>query len=394
MSATESQYGVMSLHALTFVEEPQGVMVGRAEIGSYAIFPEAGAEAVRHLLAGMPLADVGEWYEARYGDPLDLEDLRGTLAELGFLRQPGDPDPLPVRGQRLGRWAFSPPAWAFYLAVTVGASVLMMTDITLRPSYRTLFFTSHMSLINVSLALGQFPCIALHEFYHSLAGRRLGLPSRFSVGRRLYYLVAETQLNSLYSVPRRQRYLPFLAGSLMDIVSVSILTLLCAVLRAAGAPPWLAGYALALAFTGVLRLLWQLLFYLETDLYFVISTAVGSTDLQNAARYLLRCWVGHTFHRSVEIEPDTWTDHDLRVARFYAPLLVLGYAFSIATLLWAGLPATVRFVTTLWHRFDGSRPLTIGLFIDSVVFILLSGIQLALLGYFTIRDWRAKRRTS
>lgn len=393
MSATESEQTVLPLHALTFVTEPQGVMVGRAETGSYAVFPQAGAEAVRRLMDGVPVAEVDDWYRNSYGSSLDLQDLRETLADLGFVRQPGDRDPQPVRGQRLGRWAFSAPAWACYAAVTLAAVVMMIMEPSLRPSYRRLFFTSHLSLINVSLALGQFPCIALHELYHSLAGRRLGLPSRFGVGRRLYYLVAETQLTSLYSVPPRQRYLPFIAGSLADVVVVSSLTLLSGVLNASGAPPWLAGFAAALAFTGVLRLLWQLLFYLETDLYFVISAAVGSSDLQNAARYLIRRRWARLFRRTVDVDPDTWTSYDLRVAGFYAPLLVLGYACSIAMLLWVGLPSTLRFATTLWHRFDGTQPLTVGAFVDSALFIFLSGGQLVLLVYFTLRDWRAKGRT-
>ncbi|HEY5845439.1 MAG TPA: hypothetical protein VIT42_01495 [Microlunatus sp.] len=394
MSARETEQTGLLLHPLTFVAEPQGVMVGRAATGSYAVFPEAGAEAVRRLMNGASVAEVANWYKNAFGSSLDMKDLHETLADLGFLRQPGDREPEPVRWQRLGRWAFSAPAWICYVAVTLVAVAMMIMEPTLRPSYRRLFFTSHLTLISVGLTLGQFPCVAVHEFSHALAGRRLGLPSRFSLGRRLYYLVAETQLTSLYSVSPRQRYLPFLAGMLADVVMVSSLTVLAGLLNVSGAPGWLGAFAAALAFTGVLRLLWQFLFYLETDLYFVISTAVGSSDLQNAARYTIRRRWDRLVGATADLDADNWTSYDLRVARCYAPLLVLGYGFSIGMLLWVGLPSIWRFLTILWHRFDGTQPLTVGVFVDSALFVLLSGGQLVLLIYFTLRDWRARQRTA
>jgi hypothetical protein len=403
MTATPTRAAVSPLHRLTFVEEADGVMIGRPDTGSYALFPAAGADAVRLLGQGATPEELASWHVDRYGAPLDVADFTDTLSQLGFVRDPDDADDWsdrPVGWQRVGRWCFSPPAWAAYVSVTVVALAMMVRDPALRPSYAHLFFTDHLSLIPVCLAAAELPCIMLHEGYHALAGRRLGLPSTFGIGRRFYYLVAETRLDSLYSVPRAKRYLPFLAGMIIDVVLVSALTVAAGLGAEHGAPPVLTGFALALAFTGAMRVLWQFLFYLETDFYFVIATATRCTDLQNAARYVVRRTVYRALHSRpaahraddpAYLATDDWTERDLRVARFYTPLLVLGYAFSLGMLFWAGIPTTVRFAETLLHRLDGSQPRHLGAVLDAAFFLFMFTFNLGLLTYVSVRDRRAKK---
>src|SRR5215813_14706271 len=71
----------------------------------------------------------------------------------------------------------------------------------------------------------------VHEGYHALAGRRLGLNSTLRIGHRFIYVVFETSLDGLVAVPRRQRYLPMLAGMLTDVVALAALILAAAALH-------------------------------------------------------------------------------------------------------------------------------------------------------------------
>ncbi len=99
----------------------------------------------------------------------------------------------------------------------------MTRDHALIPQYRNLFFTSYISVISLVLYFGQFPFIVLHETFHALAGRRLGLRTRLGFGRRLYFVVVETTMDGLVSVPRRKRYLPILVGMLADLLVIAVL---------------------------------------------------------------------------------------------------------------------------------------------------------------------------
>jgi hypothetical protein len=393
MSADITAGTHLRLQPLTYVDEVDGVMVGRPDTGSYGVFPPEGADLLRSLEAGGTLeAGARRWHE-QTGELLDTDDFVAILEDLGFLVPENEAraDLSQVRWQRLARALFSPPAWLLYVALIAGGLVTMVMDPSLRPSYRDIFFTSQISLIPLVLALFQMPLMIIHEGYHALAARRLGLPSRLGVGRRFFYLVAETRLNSLYSVPRAKRYLVFMAGILVDAVGVGAFTMLSAAAHHWGAPPWLSGLALALAFSGILRILWECLFYLETDIYFVINAASGCTDLHAAARHRLRGWRQAILRRPAEQAGQEWSDRDLVAARWYAPLMIVGYGVSAGTLIWVGVPAAWRFWTIVVRRFDGSQPLTVGSAIDTIIFILIAGTQLGLLAYVTIRDLRRRR---
>jgi hypothetical protein len=392
MSVTAPASGTIRLHRLTMVAEDDGVMVGRPDIGSYAVFPVEGAEALRMLDAGTPVSEVAAWYQETCGSALDVDDFLEVLGDLQFVRGDGEEAPqAPVRWQRLGRLAFSWPAMTCYAVITLAACVAMARFPYLRPTYRHLFFTKYLSLIPVAMAAATIPLVLLHESFHALAGRRLGLPSTLTIGRRFYYLVGETRLDSLFSVPKRKRYLPFLAGTIIDIVVLSALTLIAGILHSQGSPGWSYGFCLAIAFALVLRLIWQVQFYLETDFYFVISHAMRCPDLHQAAKFHVKTRAFRLLHRPLPQSDAEWSDRDQAFARWYAPLLIIGYGFSLFTLLWAGIPSLIRFTELLIGRFTGSHNPKGGI-LDALVFAVLMSLQWGLFLYVVVRDRRARIR--
>jgi hypothetical protein len=395
MSVTVPGCSTVRLHRLTMVAEGGDVMVGRPDIGSYALFPEEGAQVLRMLDDGSSVSEAADWYQQVGGETLDVEDFLDVLTDLRFVLAEGEERALvqPVGWQRLGRAVFSWPAWLAYGVCFIAAIIAMVHQPELRPSYRALFFTDRISLISVMLLVLGVPCILIHESFHALAGRRLRLPSTLGIGRRLYFLVAETRLDSLLSVPRRKRYLPFLAGMLADLLMMSVLTLLAVALRAVGSPHWCWALCVAVSFGCVLRLVWQFQFYLETDLYYVASTALRCTDLQNACRYQIRSWMRQLLRRSPLPEIDDWSDHDRQVARWYAPVLIAGYGFALGSLALVGVPATVRFWSTVFDRLTQPGVDTAEI-IDALIFLALTGIQLGLLLYVSVRDWRRRLRAT
>jgi hypothetical protein len=392
MSVTVTGTSTVRLHRLTMVAEDDGVMIGRPDIGSYALFPEEGAETLRMLDSGIQVSAVAEWYERTCGSPLDFDDFFGVLEDLQFLCADGEdrPPQIKTRWGRLGFWVFSWPAWLCYAIVTVAAIVEMVRMPVLRPSYHNLFFTTHLSVIPIVLAATEIPCILIHESYHALAGRRLGLPSTLRISRRLYYVVAETRLDSLLSVPRRKRYLPFLAGMISDVVMFSGLTLAAAFFDGRHVAAWIPGIFIAVAFTAVLRLIWQFLFYLQTDLYYVLANALRCSDLQNATRFLIRSKLRRLLGRRALPEAGEWSDRDQVMARRYAPLFLAGYAFSLGSLAWAGIPTIARFASMIFDRLTQPATSTEGI-LDALTFIGMTCLQIGILIYVTLRDRRAAR---
>ena len=111
------------------------------------------------------------------------------------------------------------------------------------------YFTGSLVIVQAAVIAAQAPLLFLHEGFHVLAGRRLGLPTRMGVSNRLMYIVFETQLNGLKSVPRRARYLPFLAGLVCNGVIFCSLGLVADLTRPGSGSYSLAGrLCLALAY--------------------------------------------------------------------------------------------------------------------------------------------------
>jgi hypothetical protein len=374
----------LEFHHLTFVEDRDGVTIGRSDIESYAVLPADGAALLRQLVDGMAVDDAAQWYCDTFGEPVDIDEFVAALHELAFVRA-DDEEPVTagrVPYQKLGRAAFSLVAWICYTAITLAALAAITLRPELRPQPANVFFSRSLVIVQVTLILIQPIVVMIHEWFHILAGRRLGLPSRLGIGRRLYYVVFETELNGLLGVEKRRRYLPFLAGMIADVLVFSLLTLF-ALLNGDG---WPGRLALAVAFTTLLRLVWQCYVFLRTDLYYVIVTMLGCTDLHAATSDYLR-------RRLPFVRPkaaDDWSARDRQVAPWFALLTVAGVLALLVTAVFAVIPVVMNFATRLGsalrHGFTGGAA-----FWDSVVFLLLLTLELVVL---PLVAGRRRNRTS
>ncbi|WP_431905455.1 hypothetical protein [Micromonospora carbonacea] len=380
------------LHPLVYLADGDEVTIGRRDIDSYGVFPSDGAELVRRLAAGDTPNEVDRWYRSEYGESADIEHVLAALDELGFIAgaEVAHEEPDPVRGQRLGTVLFSRPALLGYGLLVAWAVLAMVRSPDLAPTYRHLFFTEYFTVIELALAAGALPLIVLHEVFHVLAARRLGLRSRVSVGRRFYYVVLETNLDGLVTVPRRQRYLPILAGMLLDGLAFSTLTLAADLTRAAdGAFSPVGRVCLALAFATLLRLAWQLFLYLRTDLYVLVTTLLGCVDLHTTAKRLLRNRVLAAVGRRDRMADESqWHPVDRRVARWYSWLVVAGYTFSLALFVVAVAPAIYRMFAGAIGRFSGA---TSAQLIDSTLFLGLNLSQVLFTVWLAARERRQRR---
>lgn len=262
------------------------------------------------------------------------------------------------------------------------------------PRRAHVFFSDYLVLIELTVFLGQIPLTLLHELCHVLAGRRLGLRSRVRLSQRLYFVVFETVLDGLVVVPRRKRYLPMLAGLIGDTLVVAALMLVAWTTRqpGGGVTP-LGGICLALAFTTLPRMAWQFYFFLRTDLYHLVSTVLGCNDLHTAARGLLLNRANAVLgHRDRIIDEERWHPRDRQVARWYAPLVVVGYAWMLAVLGIVILPLAWDFLGGAFQRaFLGGAQSTAQQR-DAVVLLALTVGQLVLAGVLAGRERHRRRR--
>jgi hypothetical protein len=385
----------LTFHPLSFVPEGPDVLVGRLGSDSYAVLPADGAELLNRMTTGTAPTDAAAWYEATYGQTLDIDDFMASIADLGFLcheGQPAVPAAAPVGLQRLAAAVFSVPAFVLYAAIFVGYLASVLADPQVAPNPKHIFVTDSLALVEILVVFGQLPWLCLHEAAHVLAGRRVGLPSRLGFGTRLYFVVFETRMPSLLSVPRRQRYLAFVAGMLLDVVAISGLGLLAyATHLAGGAWNTVGAVALAMAFPICTRLAYQFLLFLETDVYYVVATALGCYDLHAATKAIVANRIWRVLRRPDRIQSlDVWTDQDRRVARAYAPFFTAGVAVIITVGVFAIIPVLTEIARL--GRVALAQGTSSPRFWDAVVFISLNLAQFTFLAYLSVRK-RLQLRT-
>jgi hypothetical protein len=385
--------GRVLLHPLVYLREGEDITVGRPDTDVYCVLPPDGAALLRKLGDGSDPEEAALWYAETYGETVDIDEFLGAMDELGYVRHEDVvmTDQPPLRWQRLGRALFSRWAFCLYTAL-VGASVVVMFSApALAPHYRNIFFSRYLTVIELTMFLGQLPLLLLHEAFHALAGRTVGLRSSLGVGRRLHFIVFETTMDGLVAIPRRQRLLPMLAGMVADALVIALFTLIAAAMRRPdGSLPLVAGALLGLAFGTVLRLVWQFYFYLQTDLYYVVVTVLGCVDLHKTAKQMLANRMHRILRRPQRcVDESTWHPRDRAVARWYSWLLLVGYSISIGVVLWAAIPATVLVFVRLSEQF-GSHTGSPG-FLDAVILLALNVGQAVIVAAIIIRDRRRHR---
>lgn len=309
------------LRPLSVVDEGDDVLIGDPERGTFVAVPAVGGVVVRALLAGATVAEAGERASAFAGEPVDMADFLTALSELGFIENeartaaPVATAPVQQRGWIGGppavlvRPLFSPAAWCGYGLAALVAVACFAVRPDLWPRATDLLVTGDIGTSLLLMLPVTYGLVAVHESWHWLAARALDLRTRFGVDRRLFFLVFETDLSQLWSVPRRKRYGPQLAGLAVDAVLIA--ALLVAQLVAGPVQP-----LPALVFVLVVSTLWQCMIFLRTDLYGVLVTATGCRDLWRVKSLLLRRAIGRLDQRQ-RAELDQADPQDLRVGAWF-----------------------------------------------------------------------------
>lgn len=369
--------GTVALKALSVVPEGEDeVLVGDPATGTFVTIPAVGGVVIAALQRGASVEEAAAEAEEFAGEPVNVPSFVETLGELGFLADPADesaaPDPVRTAPIQARRWMtsvrpeivrpfFGRVAWTCYAACLL----FSLGVFVFRPNLIPAPATDAFPFADIGLsALAWLPFVwfaaASHEVGHWLGARALGIQTRFGVDRRMIMLVFETDLTQLWTLPRRVRYGPLLAGLAVDSVLLAALLTgrLLIDLGAWRAPELVGSLLAAWAFIKVMQMLWQCLVFLRTDLYAVLVNALGCRNLWRVKSLMLKRAFGRLSAEETAELADA-SEADLRTGRWFRWVWLAGGAGVAA---WFCLLLLPVFAEVLRWAAEGlaEGPLTVG----------------------------------
>ncbi|MGC4812213.1 hypothetical protein ACLQ29_16955 [Micromonospora sp. DT228] len=400
MTSALADTTVVLLYPLHIGDSEDGVCeVGRVDTGDFVELPAEGVDLVRWLGEGLPLGEVRRRFADRYGTEPDLADFLDGIASCGFLRgDAGDAGPpatgagSPATADRRGiavlanlpphrvSWLLAPPMRLLYVGSWLTVPSLLALVPSLRPTPADAFLLDGVLANALVVAMVAWVLVLLHELAHAATVRALGVTGRLSISRRLWFLVAQTEMSAVRSVPRRRRYAPYLAGLTWDLLLMSV----CLVLQLVGVHERLVR---GVVYTLTLSVVYQFLVFMRTDVYYVLGNWLRLGDLMGDTRR----WLANQVRRLVGRDPG----HDLggvparelRIIRWYAPFYLLGSLAVTAALLALTVPAMVTMVRLAVDGLDA--PVDGLAFLNGVGFLALVALQLATFGWVLVTERRA-----
>lgn len=405
-----SRDALVAVQSFTRQREGEDVIIGRPETGVFLAIPPEAVEVLDHLAEGRTVGEVFDLYQEKYGEAPDMEDFLGLLEEKGIVRpatQNGNQPAAPAARKQPGRLKYHFSGFPETLAkrifgwpaLAVGATVaiLAVAAVVRHPSLaagpRSLYFPDHRTLSWTILIAASYATLFVHELGHLVAARALGINSRMGIGHRLWYLVAETDLTGLWSVPKQKRYLPLISGTLVDAFSGALLILLLF----GQEEHWFTLSTLvtrllrAMVFTYLARVVWQCFLFIRTDFYYVIANFFNCKNLLGDTEAFLRNQLARVIHGIRMVDQSGVPEAERRVVRVYAWFWVAGRVAALAALIMITIPLAGRYITNLAAAFKTGYSANPGNFIDAVLlssyFLIPFSVGLALwIGGFVRRE--------
>jgi len=351
----ESTFEFFDLH---IGKEGEDYIVGRQDTGVYISLPEPGVEAINFLREGKSLKEAEAFLSEKYGEEITLKGLVEDFIECGFIKS--------VDGVVLEQvhelkeyhftWVKKSHVKWLFSKITVGLQIV--------------FIVSGVFLLFYKGYIPMYSDLFFHPWYTVVGGVTFVCA---------WLVVAETDLTNVWSLPKRQRYVVYFAGLLTDFFFMA----LCFWLRflADSGVINLSGFGYALVKGLILmqltQILWQFLFFMKTDIYYVIVTMFRTTDLLADTHRYIKEKLHQYFNVFSKQDLSLISERERKVIKYYSAFYLLGSCATMVVFLFYLLPITVEFLA---GSLEGVLHGAFAEKTDGLVFISILIVYLGLLG--------------
>lgn len=352
-------------------KEKDFYILGR-KIGSSIRTTKDGIEIIKHLGKKMSLNEIYNIMKEEY----TFSALKGFVKLLlynGFIEKVDDkkiPElfhvkkQLPFLTKERVKWLFSPFSFFIWLLIVIFSIIITSTNTFLFPSWSDFFVTGQYSIDIVLMFFTSIFLVSFHELFHITAARSLDLEPVIGLTNRYNYLVATTNIQSLWVIPRNQRYRVLLSGIMNDIfiASLIIIILWLSSLGKISLPLFIIGLFRLVVLIEFLNIAWQFLFFFKTDIYYTIENLFQTPNLaENSGRFLKSLFS--------KVKPVFFSQRERKITIIYTVIAILGVIVNFYIFIKYQLVIMIEIVTSVVKAFLGLMPLS--QYADSLVVLLI-----------------------
>lgn len=121
---------------------------------------------------------------------------------------------------------------------------------------------------------------AWHETGHFLAAVKLNIPVNIKLNLRICFLVIESDINGIWSIDKKSRYVCYLAGFFAENFLL-FFVIICRILFSESF--FIIQISNAIILIVFLNFIWQFMIFLRTDFYLILLNYFGISSLHNSA---------------------------------------------------------------------------------------------------------------
>ncbi len=385
-------------HDLFRGQEEEGlILVGRKDIGSYVSLPKEAIEVIDLLDSGKTVGEVKKITEEKYGEDIGVEDFVRDMVtnemvktvdgyEIATTSQVQKDLFSKVTARYVG-WLFSRYAWVVYGAMAVVSVLLFAAFPQHIPKPEDYFFHPWYSVAVGFMFLFGWVLLAIHELAHLFAARSVGTEGYFSLSNRLVFIVAQTNLGNIWTVPREKRYVVYLAGMAWDAVMVffCLILLVLSDYNIIKLPVLVYNFLKAVNFIKVWGIIWQFRFNMQTDVYYVLSNYFKCRNLLGDTQSYIKNLTAKISARIKKVDMSSNTEQEMRVIKVYAPIYFVGAFVTLVTFIFRQLYVLVLQVIRAFDGLTAGYAANPPAFMDAVVLVVLNGFFYGLLAFVILR---------
>jgi putative peptide zinc metalloprotease protein len=359
--------------------------------GEFYEMPEVCIEAINLMNQGAILVDIERDLKEKFKNvEVDILDFAEQLLELKLIESIDDikvvkqQNPKEQLGffwisPRVGKFFFNRFTLPLYIAIFILNIVILIMNPSLFPHHQDIFVFDIM-VVNVIFWMAfSFLLVLIHEVGHVLPMRAKNLPTKLEVSHRMFFVVLQTDMSSVWKLAPKDRSELYLGGLCFDSVLLFISLIFQLIIPV---DHWFIQGLMQLAvFDIVLRMLFQCCIYMKTDLYFVFENISGCYNLMENTKQTIR--QRFSFLKS-KVSEEVIFSGEKKTVFIYSLFYLLGIILTVVLYFMYYIPEVIYAAKKLLPGF--AQPPSSLLFWDALVFSLQVGIFITLLLY----SWRKK----